>query len=88
MAYRVMAYILMACAVVPAPETCDTIAPLLGGDAERGAEVLAVLVGGYDARMGEAGPGRCDPGAQGDCNAVGVCLRFEASPAQVAGIAP
>ncbi len=78
------------CSAASPPATCETIALFAGPDIppERGADTLAAFVGGYEARLDDAGPGRCDPAAEDDCNAVGVCLLFEATPATIVGVAP
>lgn len=78
------------CARPGAPAVCDTVAPFIPLDAppERGADLLATLVGGYEAHHDGAGAHRCLPDAAGDCNAVGVCLLFEAQGVRVVGVAP
>ncbi len=72
------------------PATCATITPFIDpdGPAEVGADLLAALVGGYEARYEVAGPRRCLPREPGDCNAVGFCMLFEAEGVTIEGVAP
>ncbi|MCA9560531.1 MAG: hypothetical protein KC583_18410, partial [Myxococcales bacterium] len=78
------------CAQPGAPALCDTVATLIPLDRPpaQGADLLAGLVGGYEARHDATGAHRCLRDAPGDCNAVGVCLLFEAQGARVVGVAP
>lgn len=87
---RTVEAIQQTCSGPGAPALCETVAPLIPLDAppERGADLLANFAGGYEARHDATGAHRCLPEAAGDCNAVGVCLLFEAEGVRVLGVAP
>ncbi len=78
------------CGSPGAPALCETVAGVLPLDQPpvRGADLLAGFAGGYEARFDATGARRCLPEVDGDCNAVGVCLLFEAQGARVLGVAP
>ncbi len=78
------------CAEAGAPSECDLWSGILppNGDPLDALPLLLGLIGGYDIRWENGGARECDPARQGDCNAVSVCVPFEASEARIAGIAP
>lgn len=69
-----------------------SLCALIGGQVDEPIDALLDLflgfLDGLEVRVERGGVVACDPAVEGDCNAVGVCLRVEAIPVVVEGVAP
>jgi hypothetical protein len=74
------------CVSENAPSVCGIVAGELDRPNEELEGILVALVGGYDVHFGEdAFPTPCDEDPE-TCDAIGVCLLYEAEGARVEGV--
>ena len=83
---RLVERIKTMCAVPEPPGLCA----LVGGQLDRPTDELVDLVvgilGGFEVRYTDGSVSPCDPEAEQDCNAVGVCLLLAARGVEVVGV--
>lgn len=75
------------------PAFCGTLLGILPpgsclpGACEAGIQLMQAFLGGFEATVEPDGTARaCNPNVPDDCNAIGICLQFDAEPATVNGL--